>query len=395
MASDYIQSFFGSEHLLPFLGAVVRSSAAHSSPTLYDRFSDPRSFCPTLVFAASSSALLYTLIDRTFLSYKHLFLARSSPALRRTSPLRLRKSDGGKRRSSSRPLSATFGGNTAYADTTTFNNSASNLLHAPVTVTAAPAAAGAAGSKSTETNGNHVAAGSAAVSSQDAAANRGVPASGGGGGGGNGAALISAWGGGGSGGDVVQPILLSWEDIDVPLPGGGKGGDPAAAAILTGVSGFAGPGTAGSSSPADAPAWSGSVTAIMGPSGAGKTTLLNVLAGRMHHLGKNNSIVPLLGGKYNGRRVTGAVRINGRAATAAEVRGISGYVTQEDVLPETLTCFEHLMFHAELRMSTPEAGTGGCGCGGGAGRRLRASREDRKRRVLQVWYSPVLQTGVL
>ncbi|CAN0574309.1 unnamed protein product, partial [Ectocarpus sp. 12 AP-2014] len=77
----------------------------------------------------------------------------------------------------------------------------------------------------------------------------------------------------------------------------------------------------------------------MGPSGAGKTTLLNVLAGRMHGLGKRN----------NGGRVTGAVRINGRAVTAEEVRGVSGYVTQEDVLPETLTCFEHLMFHAELR----------------------------------------------
>ncbi|CAM9125191.1 unnamed protein product [Ectocarpus sp. 6 AP-2014] len=292
---------------------------------------------------------------------------------RATTPLRLRKSDGGRRRSSSRPLSATFGGNPSLGDATTTSNSSSNLLHAPVTAMAA-----AAGAKSTGPNGNGVAAGSAAVSSQDAAENHGIPPSGGGDGG-SGAASLSAGGGGrNNGGDIVQPILLSWEDIGVPLPGGGKDGAPAAAAILNGVSGFAGPGTAAgnrnASPSAAAPAWSGSVTAIMGPSGAGKTTLLNVLAGRMHRLGKKN----------NGGRVTGAVRINGRAVTAAELRGVSGYVTQEDVLPETLTCFEHLMFHAELRMSTPQGVTGACGCGGGGGRRRhRASREDRKNRVLQ------------
>ncbi|CAN0319127.1 unnamed protein product, partial [Laminaria digitata] len=84
-----------------------------------------------------------------------------------------------------------------------------------------------------------------------------------------------------------------------------------------------------------AAAWAGTVTAIMGPSGAGKTSLLNILAGR--HLGRSSS-------------VTGAVRVNGRTVNAAAVRDVSGYVTQEDVLPETLTCFEHLMFHAELRM---------------------------------------------
>ncbi|CAN0580384.1 unnamed protein product, partial [Ectocarpus sp. 12 AP-2014] len=47
---------------------------------------------------------------------------------------------------------------------------------------------------------------------------------------------------------------------------------------------------------------------------------------------------------------TGAVRLNGLAAGPAEVRALSAYVTQEDVLPETLTCYEHLMFHAQLRL---------------------------------------------
>ena len=52
---------------------------------------------------------------------------------------------------------------------------------------------------------------------------------------------------------------------------------------------------------------------------------------------------------------------------------MSGYVTQEDVLPETLTCFEHLMFHAELRMAR-----------GGDGKRGSVSRERRRQRVLEV-----------
>ncbi|CAN0077098.1 unnamed protein product [Hapterophycus canaliculatus] len=115
----------------------------------------------------------------------------------------------------------------------------------------------------------------------------------------------------------------------------------------------------------------------MGPSGVGKTTLLNVLAGR-HHIGKGSKRCGLRGASGSGSRVTGTVRINGRKAGAAEVRGVSGYVTQEDVLPETLTCFEHLMFHAELRMWAPAAGAAR------AFRRGSASREDRKQRVLEV-----------
>ncbi|CAN0388008.1 unnamed protein product, partial [Hapterophycus canaliculatus] len=70
-----------------------------------------------------------------------------------------------------------------------------------------------------------------------------------------------------------EPILLSWEDLgfSVPLASHGPCGtggcgsqrrpqEDRRLAILEGVSGAAW-------------AWSGSVTAIMGPSGAGKTTL--------------------------------------------------------------------------------------------------------------------------
>ncbi|CAN0487097.1 unnamed protein product, partial [Scytosiphon promiscuus] len=48
--------------------------------------------------------------------------------------------------------------------------------------------------------------------------------------------------------------------------------------------------------------------------------------------------------------LTGEVRLNGEAVGAADIRNLSAYVTQEDILPETLTCYEHLMFHAQLRL---------------------------------------------
>ncbi|CAN0338959.1 unnamed protein product, partial [Hapterophycus canaliculatus] len=99
----------------------------------------------------------------------------------------------------------------------------------------------------------------------------------------------------------------------------------------------------------DGDGWRGTVTAIMGPSGAGKTSLLNALAGRIDTVRRSNA-----GGAGGaGRRglgLTGEVRLNGEAVGAAEIRNLSAYVTQEDVLPETLTCYEHLMFHAQLRL---------------------------------------------
>ncbi|CAN0220288.1 unnamed protein product, partial [Ectocarpus sp. 8 AP-2014] len=81
------------------------------------------------------------------------------------------------------------------------------------------------------------------------------------------------------------------------------------------------------------------MTGILGPSGAGKSSLLDLLAGRKRRgEGRTTGSVSLA---YDG---TG----NGNGVEA--VRRVGGYVSQEDVLPGTLTCYEHLMFHARLRM---------------------------------------------
>lgn len=94
---------------------------------------------------------------------------------------------------------------------------------------------------------------------------------------------------------------------------------------------------------------------IMGPSGffsskskthfkgCGKTTLLDILAGR----------------KTVGR-IEGDIKINGerpnnlfKRIAGKEVKDIlmeTGYVTQDDVLMETQTVFETLLFYAELKL---------------------------------------------
>jgi ATP-binding cassette, subfamily G (WHITE), member 2 len=69
---------------------------------------------------------------------------------------------------------------------------------------------------------------------------------------------------------------------------------------------------------------------------SGKTSLLDLLAGRLALL--------------SGARSSGSISVNGSAATPAQMRAISGYVAQEDVLPGALTVYEHLLFHARLRL---------------------------------------------
>ncbi|GAM18042.1 hypothetical protein SAMD00019534_012170 [Acytostelium subglobosum LB1] len=76
----------------------------------------------------------------------------------------------------------------------------------------------------------------------------------------------------------------------------------------------------------------GQLTALMGLSGSGKTSLLDILSGRK-----------------NVGDITGEVLING-AKMPPNFKRISGYVTQEDIMIGTLTCFEHLHYTAMLKL---------------------------------------------
>ncbi len=75
----------------------------------------------------------------------------------------------------------------------------------------------------------------------------------------------------------------------------------------------------------------GKLVGIMGASGAGKTTLLNVLAGL-------------------NRPTTGEVRINGINLHEEEeqLKGVIGYIPQDDLLIEELTVFQNLYYNAKL-----------------------------------------------
>ncbi len=77
----------------------------------------------------------------------------------------------------------------------------------------------------------------------------------------------------------------------------------------------------------------GKLIGIMGASGAGKTTLLNVLAG----IQKPSS---------------GDIRINGKslsdAANNEDIKGVIGYIAQDDLLIEELTVYENLYYNAKL-----------------------------------------------
>ena len=144
----------------------------------------------------------------------------------------------------------------------------------------------------------------------------------------------------------VSRSVLVWSDVKCSLKSGRK--------ILRGVSGIAGSGgfevgmsnqsglnrnqSEGSSLrmgiQSEQSSHSSGIFAILGPSGAGKSTLLDILAGR----------------PSANRVVSGSIRVNGVEFKPSEMRHVSGYVPQDDVLPGTSTVYEHLLFHATLRM---------------------------------------------
>ena len=126
----------------------------------------------------------------------------------------------------------------------------------------------------------------------------------------------------------------AWEEKAVPVAE-----RAAAAAVVPGQELASGPAAAAAAeSSAAATTMPSTVTGILGPSGAGKSSLLDILAGRK---------------RSSEGRATGHVSFTvggSRARGPAEIRRVAGYVPQEDVLPGTLSCYEHLMFHARLRM---------------------------------------------
>ena len=76
---------------------------------------------------------------------------------------------------------------------------------------------------------------------------------------------------------------------------------------------------------------SGRMVGIMGASGAGKSTLLSVLNG-------TNS-------PYDGEVLINGVSIH---KEKEKVKGLIGYVSQDDLLIEELTVFENLYYNAKL-----------------------------------------------
>ncbi|KAF0697442.1 hypothetical protein As57867_011820, partial [Aphanomyces stellatus] len=117
---------------------------------------------------------------------------------------------------------------------------------------------------------------------------------------------------------AVQPITLAFQNLGYSVPNPKKG--EADLQLLTGVSGFALPGT---------------ITALMGSTGAGKTTLMDVIAGRK-----------------TGGKVVGDILLNGYQASDLAIRRCTGYCEQMDIHSESATFREALTFSAMLRQSS-------------------------------------------
>lgn len=107
-----------------------------------------------------------------------------------------------------------------------------------------------------------------------------------------------------------RAVQLAWDNITVTTLDGSK-------TLLTGASGVV----------------HSRFLAIMGPSGSGKTTLMNVLARRMTNA-----------------KMDGKAQLNGVVYGNAELKAVSGYVMQDDLLNGNLTVQETLDYTAALRL---------------------------------------------
>jgi len=122
-------------------------------------------------------------------------------------------------------------------------------------------------------------------------------------------------------------IQLTWQDITFKVKSAIAPDAQGFTELIHGVAGVAEP---------------GQVLAIMGSSGAGKTTLLNILSDRLT--------------KPKNTKVTGCVFANGQAITSIDYKSYVGYVMQDDILLDTMTPRECLLFSANLRLrGTPES----------------------------------------
>ncbi|CAJ1417278.1 unnamed protein product [Effrenium voratum] len=87
----------------------------------------------------------------------------------------------------------------------------------------------------------------------------------------------------------------------------------------------------------------GATVAVMGPSGCGKSSITNVLSGRAGYA-----------------KVQGQIQINGihgRGRSISELRSVTGFVPQDDVMHRNLTVEENVSFQAQLRL--PQEGARG------------------------------------
>lgn len=119
-----------------------------------------------------------------------------------------------------------------------------------------------------------------------------------------------------------QPLELAWRNVEYAVTVRDKGsGVSARKPLLRGLSGRAHP---------------GQLLAIMGASGAGKTTFLDVLAARKT--------------RGPGIEYSGEVEINGLPISSKLLRSFVAYVPQMDVVMETLTPREALLFAARMKL---------------------------------------------
>uniref|UniRef100_A0A182PSF7 Regulatory protein zeste n=1 Tax=Anopheles epiroticus TaxID=199890 RepID=A0A182PSF7_9DIPT len=112
-------------------------------------------------------------------------------------------------------------------------------------------------------------------------------------------------------------VTLIWQNLTV-TPVRSKSGADEQHPVLNDISGTLQPGT---------------LVALMGPSGAGKTTLMSALAFRMS----------------DRMTIAGDIRVNG-CPIGPYMYNISGYIYQDELLPDSVTVQEHLQLMANLKL---------------------------------------------